>query len=119
MGEKKAIYDVQPLRTRGEIEDMKYSLRRWCGERDLFMFVCGINTGLRVSDIVTLKVADVRDKTHVRIVEQKSGKVRNVNLKALQPEITEYTRGMRRRIGCSPHVRATVISRRHRRIERS
>ncbi|MEK4157607.1 site-specific integrase [Paenibacillus sp. FSL R10-2779] len=94
MGEKKAIYDVQPLRTRGEIEDMKQSLRRWCGERDLFMFILGINTGLRVSDIVALKVADVRDKTHVRIVEQKSGKVRNVNLKAIHPEITEYTRGM-------------------------
>ncbi|MEK4039711.1 tyrosine-type recombinase/integrase [Paenibacillus sp. FSL F4-0122] len=94
MGEKKAIYDVQPLRTREEIEDMKQSLRRWGGERNLFMFNLGINTGLRVSDIVTLKVADVKDKTHVRIVEQKSGKVRNVNLKAIQPEITEYIRGM-------------------------
>jgi integrase len=94
MSEKKSIYDVQPLRSREEIEDMKQSLRRWCGERDAFMFTFGINTGLRVSDIVTLRVADVKDKTHVRVVEQKSGKIRNVNIKAIQPEIDAYTRGM-------------------------
>lgn len=94
MSNKKASYDVQPLRTREEIEDMKQSLRRWCGERAWFMFVFGINTGLRVSDIVALKVSDVKDKTHVRVVEQKSGKVRNVNVKAIRPEIDAYTRGM-------------------------
>lgn len=94
MSDKKAIYDVQPLRTREEIEDMKQSLRRWCGERDLHMFIVGINTGLRVSDIVSLKVSDVKDKTHVRVVEQKSGKVRNVNIKAIQPELSAYIAGM-------------------------
>ncbi|GAA0840498.1 tyrosine-type recombinase/integrase [Bifidobacterium pullorum subsp. gallinarum] len=94
MSEKKSIYDVQPLRSREEIEDMKQSLRRWCGERDLHMFIVGINTGLRVSDIVSLKVSDVKDKTHVLVVEQKSGKVRNVNIKSIQPEITAYISGM-------------------------
>lgn len=28
---------------------MKQSLRRWCSERDYFLFLLGINTGLRVS----------------------------------------------------------------------
>lgn len=94
MTEKRDVYDVQPLRSREEIDGMKQALRRWCGERALFMFVFGINTGLRVSDIVALRVADVKDKTHARIVEQKSGKVRTINLKAIQPEINAYITGM-------------------------
>ena len=88
------IYDVQPLRSQREIEEMKQSLRRWCGERDLFMFVFGINTGLRISDIVKLKVSDVRDKKTFRVVEQKSKKVRNVNIRTIHPEIMAYTYGM-------------------------
>lgn len=87
-------YDVQPIRSITEIDDMKQSLRRWCGEKYRFLFVFGINTGLRVSDILPLKVADVRGKTHVTVIESKSGKKRMVNLKALQDEIDAYTKGM-------------------------
>jgi hypothetical protein len=31
---EKVVYDVQPLRSLQDIEDMKQSLRRWCGERN-------------------------------------------------------------------------------------
>lgn len=91
---KGALVDVQPLRTPQEIEDMKQSLRRWCGERDHFLFQFGINTGLRVSDIVPLKVKDVRGKTYVHVLEGKTEKARRVLLREIQPEIEAYTRGM-------------------------
>jgi integrase len=91
---EKTVYDVQPLRSLQDIEDMKRSLRRWCGERDHFLFVPGINTGLRVSDIVRLRVKDLHGKTHALIVEKKSGKSRRVLLKPIQEEIEAFTKGM-------------------------
>lgn len=87
-------YDVEPIRSVTEIEDMKQSLRRWCGEKYRFMFVFGINTGLRVSDILPLKVADIRGRDHALVTESKSDKKRRVYLKPLQDEIEAYTKGM-------------------------
>ncbi|MES5264261.1 site-specific integrase [Priestia megaterium] len=87
-------YDVQPLRTKEEIDDLKWSLRRYCSERDYFLFVFGINTGLRVSDILPLKVGDIRGKTHVTIVQKKNGKSRRVFIKNLSAVIENYTKGM-------------------------
>ncbi|MFJ7976751.1 hypothetical protein ACIQZI_13795 [Peribacillus sp. NPDC096379] len=64
--------NVQPLRASKEIEVMKWTLRRYGSEQDYFLFVFGINTGLRVSNIVPLTVGDVREKTHVAILEKKT-----------------------------------------------
>lgn len=87
--------NVQPLRTPQEIDDMKWSLRRHCSERDRFLFVFGINTGLRVSDIVPLRVRDIRAVSHVIKREQKTGKIRRFYInKALRAEIEAYTAGM-------------------------
>ena len=68
--------NVQPLRTAKEMEDMKWALRRYGAERDYFLFVFGINTGLWVSDMVPLTVGDVREKTHVVIREKKTNKTK-------------------------------------------
>lgn len=86
--------NVQPLRTKQDIEDMKQALRRFCGERDRFLFVFGINTGLRVSDILPLKVGDIRDRDYCIITEKKTDKKRRVNVKELRDEIEAYTKGM-------------------------
>ena len=47
MATEKEVYDVQPLRSKKKIEDMKWSLKKWCGQRDYILFLIGINTGLR------------------------------------------------------------------------
>ncbi|MFJ7977929.1 site-specific integrase [Peribacillus sp. NPDC096379] len=87
--------NVQPLRTAKEIEDMKWALRRYGSERDYFLFVFGINTGLRVSDIVPLTVGDVRDKSHVMIREKKTNKSKRFMLPVkLREEIEDYTAHM-------------------------
>lgn len=87
--------NVQPLRTIDEINEMKWALRRFGSERDRFLFVFGINTGLRVSDIVPLKVGDVRGKQHVIKREKKTGKVKRFYLnQSLRDEIDAYTQGM-------------------------
>ena len=54
----------------------------------------GINTGLRISDLLKLKVIDVRNKSHVEIKEQKTGKIKRFPLLGnLQSMIEEYTKG--------------------------
>ncbi|MEC1023562.1 tyrosine-type recombinase/integrase [Bacillus paralicheniformis] len=62
--------EVQPIREKRHINALKKALRG----RDLLLFVLGINSGLRISDIRMLKVGDVRDKDFVTIEEKKTGK---------------------------------------------
>lgn len=78
---------VQPLRTKAEIERVKAALKAG-NPRDWAMFVLGINTGLRISDILSIRVGNVVDplfrrlhiKERVLIVEKKTGKTRDVLL---------------------------------------
>lgn len=86
-------YNVEPLRTVKELDEMKDALYELGGERDRFLFVFGINTGLRVSDIVKLKVGDVRGKAYADIVEDKTKKNKRIHLTAIQPDIVEYCSG--------------------------
>lgn len=67
---------VQPIRDEKKIEEMKEVL----APRDRLLFVIGINTGLRISDILKLKVGDVRGKDFMVITEQKTGKTRRIKL---------------------------------------
>lgn len=88
--------NVQPIRSLEEIQRMKDSLLRYCSYRDYFLFVFGINVGLRVSDILPLQVHEVRDKTHIRIKEQKTGKFRTIYVNEyLREEIDKYTASMK------------------------
>lgn len=84
---------VQPIRSLLKIEQMKEILAENC-ERDRFLFVFGINSGLRISDILPLKVKDVKDKDYFRIKEEKTGKNRDVIiLDDLKQEIKKYIEG--------------------------
>jgi integrase len=64
---------VQPIRDKNKIEEMKNELLK-SGYKNYLLFVAGINTGLRVSDLLNLKVSDVKDRTHIFIHEKKTGK---------------------------------------------
>ncbi|PGV63807.1 site-specific integrase [Bacillus cereus] len=86
------IKDVQPIRSKEQIEDMKWALKRHCSERDYVMFLLGINTGLRVGDLLKLKVSDVRRKKKLIICEGKTKKARQLNLSNIYDEIQEYIR---------------------------
>ena len=84
---------VQPIRDKNKIEEIKSYLKQ-NGSRDLLLFTMGINTGLRISDLLKLRVIDVRNKSHVEIKEQKTGKIKRFPLLGnLQSMIEEYARG--------------------------
>lgn len=85
---------VQPIRELSKIRAMKNALRK-SGERDYMLFCVGINTGLRISDILNLRVSDVRGKTHIHITEQKTGKDKKFKINnALKDELEEYISDM-------------------------
>jgi integrase len=82
---------VEPIRDLNKINELKEFLRSK-NYRDYLLFVFGINSGLRISDILKIKVLDVRNKTHVSLFEQKTGKskkfpLNNSILEALSPYI--------------------------------
>ena len=80
-------YNVQPLRTNEEIQDFQFWLRRTSNpERDSFLFLFGINNGLRMSDIIGLKVGDIRGKSKPIIVEHKTGKRKPIFIDNLREE---------------------------------
>jgi integrase len=66
------VNEVQPIRDRKHIQAMKKALNG----RDLLLFIFGINSGLRISDILKLKVADVRGKDSLIVSETKTGKAK-------------------------------------------
>lgn len=85
---------VQPIRDKELIQKFKNELLK-NGYRDYMLFVIGINTGLRISDILDLKVLDVRDKTHIILKEQKTGKTKRFLINSmLKQDIDKYIEGM-------------------------
>ena len=93
---KGMMIDVQPLRTSKEILDMLEALTmsKNNAERNVLLFKIGISTGLRIGDIVKLKVSDVKGKSSFKILEGKTKKERTVHLNAIMAEIADYTEGM-------------------------
>lgn len=80
---------VEPIRSLRTIKTIKKILLK-TNKRDLLIFTLGINSGLRISDILALNVEDVRNKTHINIIEKKTGKTKkfplNPHLKILIDE---------------------------------
>ena len=72
------------------IELLKRELLK-SGTRDYMLFVFGINTGLRISDILRMKVVDVKNKTHITFKEQKTKKVKKIKITTmLSTELNDY-----------------------------
>jgi integrase len=90
INKKEEIKDVQPIRSLDQIEDMKWSLKKWCGERDYILFLLGINTGLRVSDLLKLKTKNLKGKKKILVKEGKTEKPRSIQLTNIYEEINKY-----------------------------
>jgi len=84
------IIDVQPIRDLQQLEDMKWALKRFCGERDYILFLLGINTGLRVGDMLGLTVKELKNKKVVTIKEGKTDKPRKLYLENIYDELNSY-----------------------------
>lgn len=83
---------VDPIRNKDDIQKVKDVLLKKC-YRDYLFFEVGINTGLRVSDILKLKVSDIRGKYYIELKEQKTGKLKKFRMNnILRAELESYIR---------------------------
>lgn len=62
---------MEPIRDINKINEMRDALK---GERNKVLFTLGVNTGLRISDLIKLKASDIQPE--MRLVEQKTGKTK-------------------------------------------
>lgn len=69
---------VQPIRNKKDIEKMKKALEG--NPRDLLLFTLGINFGLRISDLLNLKVGDVRNQSELHVKEGKTEKLKTITI---------------------------------------
>ena len=68
--------EVEPIRNRKTLKRVEKILAKQ-SSRDLLLFVMGTNTGLRVSDILSLNVEDVKNKDFIDIIEKKRANIKN------------------------------------------
>ena len=87
---------VEPIRDRKKITQIKNLLRGEARQRDLLLFVVGINTALRVSDLLKLQIGDfverdgtIRSRFWIR--EEKRGKRNEVIINdSIQEALQEF-----------------------------
>jgi integrase len=91
----KKMNTVEPIRDKNKINLMKKVLKN-NSIRNYLLFTIGINTGLRISDLLKLKFSDVVDlkekiKDNIYIREQKTSKEKKFSLnKTVKDSIKEY-----------------------------
>ena len=83
---------VEPIRDKAVLFAMLDYLKAK-SERDYMLFMVGINTGLRVSDILDLKVCDLKGKKDLALREKKTGKAKTIPINAdLFAAVKQYTK---------------------------
>ncbi|GAB6485375.1 site-specific integrase [Bacillus cereus] len=99
MEKKEHLIDVQPIRSKEQLDDMKWALKRHCSERDYILFLVGINTGLRVSDLLQLKRDQIiklkrKRRKEFAVLEGKTKKERVINITTVFDEVHSYAEGL-------------------------
>lgn len=69
---------VQPIRDKDLLQDMKQYYKE-TNERNYILFLIGIHTGLRISDILKLRVRDVQG-WNIILKEKKTKKYQEVKM---------------------------------------
>ena len=83
---------VQPIRDKEIIQEIKEFYKEQ-NERNYILFLLGINTGFRISDILRLRVRDV-EGWNIVIREKKTRKIKDVKMPSeLKRAIRNYTEG--------------------------
>ena len=67
---------VEPIRNKEEIKRVENFLAHQ-SQRNLLLFTLGVNSGLRISDLLALNVGDVRKRTYIRLEKRKQENLKN------------------------------------------
>lgn len=81
---------VKPILKDTTIYDIESYLKDK-NKRDYILFLCGITLGLRISDLLDIKVKDILNKDIIYIKEKKTGKIKEIAIsKKLKSELKKY-----------------------------
>lgn len=81
---------VEPIRDPKKIQELKKYLQDW-NEKYYMMWLLGSNIGLRVSDILRIRVHDIGGRDHLSFYDQKTGKRHRLPVnRHLKREIQDY-----------------------------
>jgi integrase len=86
---------VYPIKKKGDVKAMKKYLKK-SNMRDYALFVLGINSALRVSDLLSFKVSDIMNpdgsiKERITLTEQKTKKSKSFPFNdSIKETMTEY-----------------------------
>jgi integrase len=85
---------VNPIREKKKIKEMKGVLKRH-NFRDYILFELGINSGLRISDLLKIKVKDVKNTYEITVREKKTGKLKPFTINEIvERQLNDYIIGM-------------------------
>lgn len=85
---------VDPIKDNQKIRTIIKDLKNDNQDRNLIMILVGIYTGFRISDILELKVKDVKGKISIKKKEDKTKKYKSIAIhKELYKELEVYCRG--------------------------
>lgn len=102
---------VQPIKKIEDIQKIKKYLAK--KPRDALLFSFGINTGLRISDILSLDVGDVKGRDYIEIREKKTNKYKKFQLnRFLKEEIDVFVEGL-------PSEQPLFYTQKHCRLDRA
>lgn len=102
---------VQPIKKIEDIQKIKKYLAK--KSRDALLFSFGINTGLRISDILSLDVRDVKGRDYIEIREKKTNKYKKFPLnRFLKEEINLFVEGL-------PSEQPLFYTQKHCRLDRA
>lgn len=88
---------VEPIKNKKDIEKVKRYLKAHKDKRLYPLFVLGINTGLRISDIVPIQVKQVYKQKYIQPKEKKTSKYHKIIINdSLKEAIDEYCKGMKK-----------------------
>ena len=85
---------VQPIKDVQNINALKRELQK-SNYKYYILCLIALNTGMRIGDIIPLKVKDFKNKTHIIVREEKTNKTRvfPINLQ-LREEVNKYITGL-------------------------
>lgn len=92
--ENAQIMTVEPVKSKQDIINIREWFYSKGYEKYAIVWWFGVSSGLRVSDILGLKVGDVYGKTRILMREQKTGKIKEFPLnEGLQQMMWDFCRG--------------------------
>lgn len=109
---------VEPIKDKLQVKAVEEYLASY-SKRNQLIFAIGVNTGLRVSDILALDISDVKNKTYVEIRERKTKKYKRFPLNnKLKQLIREYLKEREQKYSIG-EGEPLFIGKKHHRLYRS